>query len=237
MAFNLTAFILNDSEENFIIIQDWLTIIFTIILGIDIILKLLSAYYDKGRLIKQKSLIIKNYWKTSFLSDLSTFISVGIELHSVLGYTEKSLLINILSKIFKLLIFLKLVEVNKYLCLMEEIIHFGQKGIAFFHLFKLTISIFFLSHIMGCFWHAVCYYGPYEKNMLKNTNFYDLDWKSRYLRCLFLTINPGRVDPQNDLEMAFGYFALLASSGSIGFMISSIQNITRAFNKNEESKR
>ena len=219
------------------IIQEWLSMILTILLGTDIILKLFSAYYEKGQLIKKKSLIIKNYWKTSFLSDLSTFISVGIELHSALGYQDQTLYINITSKIFQSFIFLRLVDVNKYLCLMEEIIHFGQKGIAFFHLFKLAISIFFLSHIMGCLWHVVCYYGPYEKNILKNTNFYYVDWTSRYLRCLFFTINPGRVDPQNDLEMAFGYFALLASSGSIGFMISSIQNITRAFNKNEESKR
>ena len=237
MAFNLKTFLLNDSSENSMIIQEWLSAIFTILLGTDIILKFYSAYYEKGQLITKKSLIIKNYWKTSFLSDFSTFFSVGIELISVLGYLDKSQFFNIASKIFQIFIFLKLVEVNKYLCLMEEIIHFEQKGIAFFHLFKLTISIFFFSHIMGCLWHVVCYYGPYENNMLKSTKFYEVNWTSRYLRCLFFTINPGRVDPQNDLEMAFGYFALLASSGSIGFMISSIQNITRAFNKNEETKK
>ena len=219
------------------IIQEWLSSIFSIVLGTDIILKLFSAYYEKGQLIQKKTLIIKNYWKTSFLSDLSAFISVGIELHIFIVDDDKCRFLNIISKILKLLIFLKLAEVNKYLCLMEEMIHFGQKGIAFFHLFKLTISIFFFSHIMGCLWHAVSYYGPYETNLLKSTHFYDVDWTSRYLRCLFLTINPGRVDPQNDLEMAFGYFSLLASSGSIGFMISSIQTITRAFNKNEEAKR
>ena len=237
MAFNLKTFLLYDSDNSSMIIQKCVSMILTIILGTDIILKFFSAYYEKGHLITKKSLIIKNYWKTSFLSDFSTFISVGIELNIALGYLDKSLFFKIASKIFQSFIFLKLVEVNKFLCLLEEIIHFGQKGIALFHLFKLTISIFFFSHIMGCLWHVVCYYGPYEKNILKNTNFYDVDWTSRYLRCLFFTINPGRVDPQNELEMIFGYFALLASSGSIGFMISSIQNITRAFNKNEETKR
>ena len=237
MAFNLKTLLLNDLAENSLIIHGWLSMILTILFGTDIILKFFSAYYEKGQLITKKSVIIKNYWTTSFLSDLSTILSVGIELSGWLKYHEESLLFNIFTKIFQSFIFLKLVEINKYLCLMEEIIHFGQKGIVFFHLFKLTISIFFFSHIMGCLWHVVCYYGPYENNMLKSTNFYAVDWTSRYLRCLFFSINPGRVDPQNDLEMAFGYFALLASSGSIGFMISSIQNITRAFNKNDGTKR
>ena len=237
MAFNLKTFLLNDSVQNSLTIQRWLSLIFTILLAADIFIKFFSAYYEKGQLITKKSLIIKNYWKKGFLSDLSIFITLGIELNSTLDSDNKSLLFNVTSKIFKSFIFLKLVEVNKYFCLIEEIIHFGQKGIALFHLLKLTISIFFFSHIMGCLWHVVCYYGPYEDNMLKKSNFYEVDWTSRYLRCLFFTINPGRVDPQNDLEMGFGYFSLLASSGSIGFMISSIQNITRAFNKNEEAKR
>ena len=237
MAFNLKTFLLNDSAKDSMVIQGWLSMILTTLLGVDIMLKFFSAYYEKGLLITKNSLIIKNYWKTSFLSDLLTFISVGIELNSILGSFNKSLFFNIASKIFQSFIFLKLVEINKYLCLMEEIINFGQKGIVVFHLLKLTIGILFFSNIMGCLWHIVCYYGPYENNMLKSTNFYEVDWTLRYFRCLFLTINPGRVDPQNDLEMAFGYFSLLASSGSIGFMISSIQNITRAFNKNEETKR
>lgn len=234
LSFNIKTYLLNDFSENSETIQSWVSLTLSILLGTDIFLKFFSAFYEKGLLIENKSLIIKNYWRSSFFSDLLTFLSV---LHNALGFNDGSVLLNILNKILQSFIFLKLVEVNKYLCLLEEIIHFGQKGIAFFHLFKLAISIFFFSHIMGCLWHAVCYYGPYDKNILKTTGFYFVNWSSRYLRCLFLTINPGRVDPENELEMAFGYFALLASSGSIGFMISSIQNITRAFNKNEEAKR
>lgn len=60
---------------------------------------------------------------------------------------------------------------------------------------------------------------------------------NRYLRCLFWTVNPGRVDPQNDLETIFGFFALLATSGSMGFMISGIHNLMRILGKSSEDKR
>ncbi len=90
---------------------------------------------------------------------------------------------------------------------------------------------------MGCLWHSISYYSPFENNLLKASEYYNAKWYTRYLRCLFMTINPGKIDPQNNLELGFGYFALLATSGSIGFMISSIQNITRAFNKPAETRR
>ena len=237
MSFSLKTFLLNDSAENSQKFHSLIGLMVTIFLGIDVLLKFTSAYYEKGLLIESKSKIILNYWKNGFFWDFLTYISVWLQFLSSLGYNEENFTLKILTKVFQSFIFLKIVEINKYLRILEEIIHFGEKGIAFFRLFKLTFSIFFFSHIMGCIWHAVCFYGPYEKNILKNTDFYYVDWPSRYLRCLFFTINPGRVDPQNELEMAFGYFALLASSGSIGFMISSIQNITRAFNKSEEAKR
>jgi hypothetical protein len=237
MCFSLKTFILNDSGENSEIIHGYIGLFVTIFLGIDILIKFTSAYYDKGLLIENKGEIIINYWRTGFFWDSLIYISVWLQFVSSLGYNEENKSIQILTKIFQSFIFLKIVDTNKYFHTMEEIIHFEEKGLAFFRLFKLMISIFFFSHIMGCIWHVVCYYGPYEKNILKNTNFYFVDWQTRYLRCLFFTINPGRVDPQNELEMAFGYFSLLACSGSIGFMISSIQNITRSFNKTNEAKR
>lgn len=212
-------------------------LIMAILLIVDVLLKLTSAFYEKGHLIDNKFNIIKNYWKNSFLIDLASIVIVILQsIINSIEVAEENALIK-LCKVSQILIFLKIFEVNRTLNLIEEIIHFGKKGIVFFRFFKLTISIFFFSHNMACIWHAVSYYSSSENNMLKFSNFYNSEWISRYLRCLFITINPGKIDPQNDLELAFGFFALLATSGSIGFMISSIQNITRAFNKTEEAKR
>ena len=212
-------------------------LIIAILLIIDVILKFTSAYYEKGQLIDNKFNIIKNYWTKSFLIDISLIVTIILQsIINSIEIAEENIFIK-LCKMTQILIFLKIFEVNRTLNLIEEIIHFGNKGIVFFRFFKLTLSIFFFSHYMACIWHAVSYYSSSENNMLKYSNFYNVGWVSRYLRCLFITINPGKIDPQNDLEMAFGFFALLATSGSIGFMISSIQNITRAFNKTEEAKR
>jgi hypothetical protein len=50
-------------------------------------------------------------------------------------------------------------------------------------------------------------------------------------------VNPGRVDPQNNVETIFGFFALLATSASLGFLISGIHNLMRILGKSSEDKR
>lgn len=177
-----------------------------------------------------------NYIKKSFLYDVLSYLPIFFQMLLNFEYFKNNPGVNMIAKVTHFFIFLKIIELSKLMRLLEEIVDFGDKSIAFFHLFKLTIGIFFFSHIMACLWHAISYYSPYESNLLKFSGFFFQDWASRYLRCLFITINPGKVDPQNNLELGFAYFALLATSGSIGFMISSIQNITRAFNKTEEAK-
>ena len=112
-----------------------------------------------------------------------------------------------------------------------------ETGFAFFQLFKLLMKLFIFSHLMACLWHAVSYYSPYSSTILKFTNYYNAPWYSRYFKCLFSTANPGRIDAQNDLELFFGFFALLATSGSMGFLITGIHNIMRVWFRSTEIKR
>lgn len=237
MSFGGSVYIFEEYLKNGREIRTTITSILAIIFVADILLNFMTAYYDQGLLIKEKKWIFKKYIQNGFISDLLAYLPVFLDLIIISEDLDNNLAIVTIKKISQCMIFLKLREIVRSWEIIEEICHFGNEGIAFFNLFKLTVCIFLFSHVMACLWHATSYYSPFEKNMLKYSGFYYSDWYSRYLRCLFITINPGKIDPQNDLELAFGFFALLATSGSIGFMISSIQNITRAFNRTEETKR
>ena len=237
LSFGGYGYIFDDYLQNPKEIHATVTSALAIIFVADIFLNFMTAYYDQGLLIKEKKGIFKNYIKQGFISDLLAYLPIFLDLIIMSEDLEGNVAIVTIKKLTQCLIFLKLREIGRAWEIIEEICHFGNEGIAFFNLSKLTVCIFLFSHVMACLWHATSYYSPFEKNMLKFSGFYDSKWSSRYLRCLFITINPGKIDPQNDLELAFGFFALLATSGSIGFMISSIQNITRAFNRPEETKR
>lgn len=137
----------------------------------------------------------------------------------------------------QILIFFKVFELRRVTRFLEETLHLSDRNFAIFQLIKMAVILFLFSNIMACIWHIVCYNYGFEKNLLKSQNYYDKPWQSRYLRCLFWTVNPGRVDPQNDLENLFGFFALLATSGSMGFMINGIHTLMRVLGKNSEEKR
>lgn len=213
------------SNETLIIIQNAIGIYIISIFSMAILIKLNTGFYKKGKLITKREEIFKNYIKKEFFIDAL--------LLSQLIFSENVPFL----KIFKILILFKFKEIIRFARIIFDFLHLSSTGMAFFHLFQLTFCIFFFSHYMACSWHAISYYFPSSDNMLKAYNIYEEPWQTKYFKYLFLTVNPGRIDPKNNLELLFGYFALLATSGSIGFMINGIHNIMRAVSKSNEAKR
>ena len=195
------------------------------IFSTEIFIKSITGFYKKGKLITNKAEIFENYVKKEFIIDILFLIQ--------LIFSEE---ISFL-KILKILIIAKLTEVLRFARIIFDFLHLSNAGNAFFQLFQLTFCIFVFSHCMACSWHAISYYGPSKENMLKSLDLGEEPWQTRYFKFLFLTVNPGKIDPKNNIELSFGYFALLATSGSIGFMINGIHNIMRALSKSDEAKR
>ena len=90
---------------------------------------------------------------------------------------------------------------------------------------------------MACGWHAISFYSPYQTSILKTSNYKSDDWLSRYFTCLFFTANSGKIDPKNDSEFLYAFFAILSTSSSIGFMVGGIHNIMRILSKSGDLKR
>lgn len=200
----------------------------------NIAIKLNQAFFDRGLLVTEKAKIIKNYIKHEILYDI--FGSMPILMGVYFRYDTHSVMLNELQGFIEALIFCKIVEVSRKMRFLEETLHLNDNNFAILQLVKLAITIFLFSNIMACLWHFISFY-PELNNQLKAQNYINKVWQSRYLRCLFWTVNPGRVDPQNDLEQFFGFFALLATSGSMGFMITGIHNLMRVIGKNSEQKK
>ena len=215
--------------------QNMIEILFAVFYGINCLIKLNQSFYDKGMLVRERSLIVKNYIKTELFCDILGSIPITIELMISVN-PENSVLLKIRSYA-EILIFFKIFEVKRITRFLEETLHLNDKYFAFFQLFKLMITLLLFLNIMSCLWHATSFYSPFSKSMMQSSNYMTKDWQSRYLKTLFWTVNPGRIDPQNDLELCFGFFALLATSGSMGFLISGIHNLMRILGKNAEEKR
>lgn len=232
ISFDLTYNIL---EEIFYMEDFFLSyeVFFACMFAIDILIKFKTAYYEKGLLVKDKHKIIITYLSQHFLYDILGFFPVFIDAY-IYFYPNFS---SRYTKLAKFLILFQVAGVLKTIRLLEEIIHFSDKKFALLQLLKLAINIFLFCHFMACVWHVTSYYSPYDNSMLKTYNYYGNPWTSRYIRCLFFTVNFGRIDPQNDFEQFIGFFNVLATQGCMGFMISGIHNIMRVLSKHSETKR
>ena len=212
-------------DETINLIQQVIEIYIIAIFSLGILIKCNTGFYKKGKLITNRTEILGNYIKKEFIID--TLFLIQLILSDKITFL----------KIFKILLIFKFNEIMRFARIIFDFLHLSNGGVAIFHLFQLTLCIFFFSHYMACSWHAISYYGPSKDNMLKTFEIDDQPWQTRYLKYLFLTVNPEKIDPKNNIELTFGYFALLATSGSIGFMINGIQNIMRALSKSDEAKR
>lgn len=210
--------------------------IITFFLTLDIILKFKTSYYEKGMMINSEKKIVFHYFKKDFLVDTLSILPLYFELFLRIEEIENENFI-IFFICLQSLVFLKIPEVNHFLKYFHEIFHLNDNQLAIFQLAELILSIFFFCHLMACGWHAISFYSPYQASILKTSNYKSDDWLSRYFTCLFFTANSGKIDPKNDSEFLYAFFAILSTSTSIGFMVGGIHNIMRILSKTGDSKR
>ena len=224
------------------IFQKIIQVFLNTFLFLDIILKFITAYYKNGILVKNPHKIFRNYISSHFIYDFLAIIPIFMESYLILTTNEEaynqSKTLNLIIKLSQLLIYFKFFEFVKALDILDDMLQLEERSEAFFNLVKLFIEILLFSHFIACAWHAVAYYSPYQVNMLQIDNLYQKDWFSQYLTFLFWTISWEKIEPSNNLEYGFGFFAVLASQAVFGFIIEGIHSILESLGeKNEEMKR
>lgn len=234
MSFDVNTFILDTFLED-LNINLKLERAFAAFLLLDTVIRLFTGYYSKGLLIIKPKLIFFNYMKNDFIYDLIAYFPVIV--NGFFSISDDSAL-KPLFMYSKSLIFIKILKVVNVIRSLEEIIHFNDNGIALFQLIKLIFAIFLFCNIMACLWHIAAITSDDSLlNMIKIYKLEDKDWQTKYAKFLFVTVNAGKADPQNNSEMIFGFFALISTSGSMGFLISGIHNIMRVLGKSSQQHR
>lgn len=116
LSFDIKTYLVDKFFENNELMHV-LEILIITFLFCDIVMKFNTAYYEKGRLIKQRNSIIKNYIKNNFINDLLTFIPFLISNSITTSHEERSEL-NKFLKYFQIFIFFKLFEVLRLVHLL-----------------------------------------------------------------------------------------------------------------------
>ena len=221
-------------------LQRIIQVLINSMLFFDIIFKCFTAYYQNGILVKKPQKIFKNYLSSHFIYDFLAIIPIFIESYKILMTNEEDgqKSFSLIIKLSQFLIYFKFFEFVKALDILDDMLQLEERSEAFFNLVKLIIEILLFSHFIACAWHAVAYYSPYQENMLQLDNLYQKAWFSQYLTFLFWTISWEKIEPANNLEYGFGFFAVLASQAVFGFIIEGIHSIVESLGeKNVEMKK
>lgn len=207
--------------------QRFTQLIILLFLLSDVILKCITAYYENGILVKISHKILRNYLTSHFIYDFLAIIPMVLETIRIFesDSEEYSKNINLIMKLSQFLIYFKFFEVSKALETLDDILQLEERSQAFFNLIKLVIEILLFSHLIACAWNGVASYSPYHETMLEVEDLLHKKWFNRYLTFLFWTICPEKLEPKNELEYGFGFFAVLASHAVFGFIIEGIHSI------------
>lgn len=213
------------------------------LLSMDIILKFFTGYYENGISVLQKDKIFRNYVKNHLFFDVVAFLPVFLISFRQTDFGGFGLeKYNSFVKLSEFLIFFKVFEVVKALQTLEEMLHMNEQTEALFELFKLITKILLFCHILACCWHAVAYYSPYHNTIIsEDVELEHANWLTKYLYFLYWTISIEKIEPRNNLELFFGFFALLGSEAVMGIIIegihSIIESLTRAGTERRDSIR
>ena len=191
----------------------------------DIIVNCNTAVYLKGKLIKQRHKIMKNYVKTSFLKDIISIISIFLQLYKE---TSGDLMDNfLLINVFRVLFFLRMINFSLIIKRLEEMFFIDQSVHNILSLFKLIFRIILLSHIFACLWFYVGTLHTENSWIVHNDIFNDVWWSkylhSYYFVCITMnTVGYGDITPQNSIEMIFTIIFIYIACGIFAYSINSI---------------
>ncbi|CAD8116941.1 unnamed protein product [Paramecium sonneborni] len=211
------------------------TIIMLIILFIDFLIGLNTAYYNAGSLITDraqifKHQIIKSYgfeWiSTLLLATLFiTFKSIEITTINVTQNPSYLVLLTVLSH---------QISVHYKASEYEQALNLSKKVSSCIELLKFLLLLFYVIHLFSCLWFWVGNYSR-EKN---DQNWLDslkdvpiMDWTDEYLQSFYytcvtmFTIGYGDISPKSGLEKSTCIFLILVSSIQLPYSINTVGSI------------
>ena len=198
---------------------------------LDLFLKFNSGYFLNGEQILDKKKIVENYLKSEFLFDMCGILSVCLESIGDFLYLYEFL--------FKVLFLFKYPILNKLLQNFEEILNFDQKIEALISLFKLSVKMLFLAHIIACSWLTIGHCGKKLNNWIEMKGITNESMAVQYEVSLYwafvtiATIGYGDITPQNEYEYLFSIGVIVSGSMFFGYSMTCISQIFKELEKDE----
>ncbi|CAD8093469.1 unnamed protein product [Paramecium primaurelia] len=211
------------------------TIVMLIILFIDFLIGLNTAYYNAGSLIIDRLEIFKHQISKSYgLEWISTLILAAIFI------VFKSLQITTInvtqnpSYLILLTVLSHQTSVHYKASEYELALNLSKKASSYLELLKFLLLLFYVIHLFSCLWFWVGNYSRenYQLNWLDSLKDIPiLDWTDEYLQSFYytcvtmFTIGYGDIAPQSGLEKSICIFLILVSSIQLPYSINTVGSI------------
>ena len=145
--------------------------IFILFFTFDILINLNTAIFLNGRLMIERNVILKNYFKNGILFDILTCLCI----FQLFPRT-----------IFDLIFFIRIFKFRKIIKNLKIYLLADQKIQNIMNLFSLFFNIFLVSHIFACMWILI---GKQNRdNWIQKNNLENSPWYEQYLYSYYFVV-------------------------------------------------
>lgn len=233
----LSAF--NLSETTFLSVLQWIVLLSW---NIDLLVSLVTGFYDDGTLVMIPLQIWKNYAKTWMLFDVSlitldwTLVVIGDSSSSNRSSNEWQTLR--LLRSLRLVRMLRMIKLRRAHEAFQEMLH-SQASSLYFGLFSSLAYLIVLNHFIACAFFAMSHLST--ENWVRELGLEDAGVEYQYLTCMNwafaqLGVGSSNAKPTNSLEMAFCIVIAFRSLMTAASLISTVSNLMAGLSKIKEDE-
>jgi hypothetical protein len=179
-------------EENQISVKEVFEMIMDVIFMTDIFLNFITGWDNQGFIVREFSVIAKQYLRTWFFADFAGSFPFDKVITAFVDADQESLASTTMLRGLRLIRMLKLIRAIKFMNKLEKLKQkegFEAFG-AMISLFSSIFILFFIAHVLGCFYTILMTYEDEGDNWLHhyNPDLVYADTSTRYVVALYWAI-------------------------------------------------